>query len=70
MNYKYQIFVHVDSEGNVTDYYGGYNSVATDDFHYFFLTDDIKVLQQADKYRVIIENYIPKLILKDGFELE
>lgn len=60
-----QLFVNVDSNGNIIADDSGKNIVATESFDYFFITDE-GVADNAGLYKVVIgDNMKPQLVLKE-----
>jgi len=58
-----QLFVNVDSEGNIKMSYSGENIIATEPFDFFFLTDEETVNNLAN-YHVVMVGFKPTLTLK------
>lgn len=65
MEEKVQLYVNVDSSGNIKSLYSGKNIVATEQYDYFFITDE-ETADRAGLYKVVIENMKPKLVLKEA----
>lgn len=59
-----QLYINVDAEGNVTGTYSGKNIVATEEYNYFFIVEE-EVADQAGLYKVVINEMVPELVLKD-----
>lgn len=58
-----QLYINVNSDGNITGTYSGKNIVATEQYDYFFIVEE-SVADQAGLYKVEIENMKPRLVLK------
>lgn len=58
-----QLFINVDSEGNIKMIYSGENIIATEPFDFFFLTDE-ETIDNLVNYKVTIVGFKPTLTLK------
>lgn len=58
-----QLFINVDSEGNIKMSYSGENIIATEPFDFFFLTDEETVNDLVNR-RVVMEGFKPTLAVK------
>ncbi|MGI2329643.1 hypothetical protein [Planococcus sp. YIM B11945] len=68
MNEKVQLFVKVDSQGNIKEEYSGRNIVMTEPQHYCFIVDEA-VANNVVQYKVLIdEEMVPQLVLKESAE--
>ncbi|PAD70741.1 hypothetical protein CHH83_02740 [Bacillus sp. 7586-K] len=63
------IYVMVDEQGNVIRGMGGTNPRPEKEYHYFFVRDLI-TLENISKFKVVLNGFIPDLVLKDGEVLE
>ena len=59
-----QLFVNVDSEGNIIFHYSGENIIAMEPFDFFFLVEDAEIIDNLQNYKVIIEKFKPLLVKK------
>lgn len=59
-----QLYVNVTPEGFIRGMYSGKNIVATEQYDYFFITDE-DTADNAGLYKVVIENMKPKLVLRE-----
>lgn len=59
-----QLYVNVTPEGFIRSMYSGKNIVATEQYDYFFITDE-DTADNAGLYKVVIENMKPKLVLRE-----
>lgn len=69
MEQEMLIYLDVDEQGNVTACQGGTNTVPEKEYDYFFIRDKL-TLDNIRKFKVVINDYKPNLILKDGEVLE
>lgn len=69
MNQEMFIYVNVDSEGNVVTGIGGTNPVP-EAGHNFFFVRNRQTLENITKFKVVITDFKPDLVLKDGEVLE
>lgn len=63
------IYVTVDDQGNVTKGMGGTNPRPEKEYHYFFIRD-LETLENISKFKVVLNGFVPDLVLKDGEILE
>jgi hypothetical protein len=63
------IYVDVDSEGYVVKGIGGTNPVPDAEYDFFFIRDKITA-DNLTKFRVVISNFSPDLVLRDGEVIE
>lgn len=63
------IYVDVDEHGNVTYSQGGTNPKPEKEYKFFFIRD-VQTLENILKFKVVIDGYTPKLVLKDGEVLD
>lgn len=64
MEESYRIFVNVDINGNIKGDYSGKEIVMTEPYHYCFIKSE-EVAQNLHRYRVIVEDMVPQLVLKE-----
>ncbi|CDQ17935.1 hypothetical protein [Halobacillus karajensis] len=62
---EWQVYVNVDEEGFIILQYSGKHIVATDDFDFFFLTDE-ETIANLEDYKVQLDGYKPSLVLKEN----
>jgi hypothetical protein len=67
MEKQIQLFVNVDSEGNIITSYSGENIIAADPYEFFFLTNT-QTVDSIDLYEVAITGMKPTLVLKESAE--
>lgn len=65
MEQEMLIYVDVDEQGNIVSSQGGTNAKPEREYDYFFIRDKL-TLDNILKYKVIINEYKPDLVLKDG----
>lgn len=63
------IYVNVDNEGNVIKGSGGTSPVPELEYNFFFIRDQI-TLDNILKFKVVLNGFVPDLVLKDGEILE
>jgi hypothetical protein len=63
------IYVNVDNQGNVIKGSGGTSPVPEMEFHFFFIRDQL-TLDNILKFKVILNGFVPDLVLRDGEVLE
>ena len=69
MDQEIIIYVEVDDQGNVTNANGGTNPKPEREYMFFFIRDKI-TLENIRKFKVVLNGFVPELVLKDGEELE
>lgn len=63
------IYVDVDEQGNVTTANGGTNPKLEKEYMYVFIRDKI-TLENIRKFKVVLNGFVPDLVLKDAEVLE
>lgn len=59
-----QLFIKVDSSGEVTDCLFGENVIPTESYDFFFLVEK-EVAENIYDYKVVIQDFKPSLVLKE-----
>lgn len=59
-----QVYLNVDENGFIKQVYSGYNIVALDAYHYFFLVEPA-VEQAIATYKVVVNDMKPELVKRD-----
>lgn len=64
MDKNIQLYVNVNPDGTIKKVVSGEPIVASENYHYYFLKPE-KVANEAHLYKVVINNMVPELVLKD-----